>query len=65
MIHGLTLLAVSAHPRLSQKKFAAGTLALGSALFSGSIYNIVLLKMKGSDKGRIFGPITPLGGIKL
>lgn len=65
MIHGLSLVAISAHPRLGQKKVAAGALALGSALFSGSIYTMVLMKMKGSDRAKILGPVTPLGGIVL
>ena len=65
MVHGVSLVAISAHPRLGQKKIAAGALALGSALFSGSIYTMILMKMRGSDRARILGPVTPLGGIIL
>jgi uncharacterized membrane protein YgdD (TMEM256/DUF423 family) len=63
MFHGLALLAISGHPRLSQKRFGAGALALGSALFSGSLYALVLLKSKGKQGGQILGPVTPIGGI--
>jgi len=64
MFHSLALLAISSHPRLQHKKFAAGCIALGSALFSGSIYGMILLKMKGfQGAGRVLGPVTPLGGI--
>jgi uncharacterized membrane protein YgdD (TMEM256/DUF423 family) len=42
---------------------AAGALALGSALFSGSIYGLVLLKSKNMAGGKFLGPVTPLGGI--
>ena len=62
MFHGLALLAVSGHPRLSTKKFGAGALALGSALFSGSLYALVLLKRRGKQGAEIIGPITPMGG---
>jgi uncharacterized membrane protein YgdD (TMEM256/DUF423 family) len=63
MLHGLGLLVVSAHPRLASKKYAAGALAVGSALFSGSIYMMVLLRSKGVPfAGKILGPVTPLGG---
>ena len=63
MFHGLALLAISGHPRLSGKRFGAGAIALGSALFSGSIYALVLLRSKGKAGGKILGPITPLGGM--
>ena len=62
MLHGLALLAISGHPRLSTKRFGAGALALGSALFSGSLYALVLLKSRGKQGGQIIGPITPIGG---
>ena len=62
MFHSLALLAVSAHPRLSQKRFGAGALALGSALFSGSLYAMVLLKSRGKQGAAVLGPITPFGG---
>jgi len=61
MFHSLALLAISGHPRLSQKRFGAGALAVGSALFSGSLYALVLLKSRGKQVS-ILGPITPFGG---
>jgi uncharacterized membrane protein YgdD (TMEM256/DUF423 family) len=65
MFHSLALLAISGHPRLAQKKAAAGALAVGSALFSGSLYGLVLLKSRGKQGAQILGPVTPLGGISL
>jgi uncharacterized membrane protein YgdD (TMEM256/DUF423 family) len=64
MFHSIALLAISAHPRLMHKRFAAGAIALGSAMFSGSIYGMILLKMRGfQNSGKVLGPVTPLGGI--
>jgi uncharacterized membrane protein YgdD (TMEM256/DUF423 family) len=65
MFHSLALLAVSGHPRLSQKRFGAGALAVGTALFSGSLYAMVLLKSRGKQGAAILGPITPFGGKSL
>ena len=62
LFHGITLLAISGHPRLASKRVAAGAIALGTALFSGSIYSLVLLKSRGKAGASILGPITPLGG---
>ena len=36
---------------------------MGSALFSGSIYALVLLKSRGKAGGKVLGPVTPLGGL--
>ena len=63
MFHSLALLVISAHPRLAHKRFAAGAIAVGSALFSGSIYGLILMKMKGVQVGKLLGPVTPLGGM--
>jgi uncharacterized membrane protein YgdD (TMEM256/DUF423 family) len=65
MFHSLALLVVSGHPRLMNKRFAAGALAVGSAMFSGSIYGMIWLKTKNIQSGKILGPITPLGGISI
>jgi len=65
MFHSLALLAVSAHPRLSQKRIGAGAIAVGTALFSGSLYGMVWLKSRGVQAGKYLGPVTPLGGIAL
>jgi len=45
------------------KRFAAGSIAVGSALFSGSIYALILAKTKGMNVGKILGPVTPIGGM--
>jgi len=62
LFHGIALVAISAHPRLSQKRIAAGAMALGTLFFSGSLYALVLLKSKGKSGAQILGPVTPLGG---
>jgi len=62
LFHGIALVAISAHPRLSQKRIAAGAMALGTLFFSGSLYALVLLKSKGKSGAQVLGPITPLGG---
>ena len=61
MFNSLALLAISAHPRLSHNRFAAGSLAVGSALFSGSLFLMVWLKSR-DKKVTYLGPVTPLGG---
>jgi uncharacterized membrane protein YgdD (TMEM256/DUF423 family) len=45
------------------KRFAAGSIAVGSAMFSGSIYALILAKMKNMNVGKVLGPLTPIGGI--
>ena len=62
MFNSLALIAISGHPRFMNRRFAAGSLAVGGALFSGSIYGLVLLKSKNMQGGKILGPVTPLGG---
>lgn len=63
MFHSLALLVISGHPRLMGKRFAAGSIAVGSALFSGSIYALILAKTKDMNIGKILGPVTPIGGM--
>ena len=63
MFHSLALLVISGHPRLMSKRFAAGSIAVGSAMFSGSIYALILAKMKNMNVGKVLGPLTPIGGI--
>lgn len=61
--NGVALLAVSMHPRFSRHAFAGPAIAVGTAAFSGSIFALTVAKIKGQgDKGKFFGPITPLGG---
>ncbi|KAH9944113.1 uncharacterized protein BXZ73DRAFT_87072 [Epithele typhae] len=56
--NGLALLAVSMHPRFAIHRFAGPAIALGSAVFSGSIVALVL----GGDRFKWMGPVTPMGG---
>ncbi|KAN0100708.1 Protein of unknown function (DUF423) domain containing protein [Tylopilus felleus] len=55
--NGLGLMLLSMHPRFSAHRFAGPAILTGGVLFSGSIMVLVLQRVK------IFGPITPLGGI--
>lgn len=60
IVHGVVLLGVSLHPRLSRAKLTAPLIATGTAMFSGSIYCLVL---SSNDRLRKFmGPVTPIGG---
>ncbi|CEL52747.1 UPF0382 membrane protein [Rhizoctonia solani AG-1 IB] len=61
IFNGVALLAVSLHPRFSTHRFAGPAIALGAALFSGSVYALVLDR----DRLRFLGPVTPLGGVVL
>lgn len=67
---------VSLHPRFAVHRFAGPAIALGSVVFSGSIFALVVNRDKyaspvansrhpvTNDKLRFkwLGPITPLGG---
>ncbi|KAG8994869.1 hypothetical protein FRB94_009618 [Tulasnella sp. JGI-2019a] len=57
IVNGLALLAISMHPRFAVHRFAGPAIAGGSAVFSGSIFTLVL-----KPEWKIFGPITPLAG---
>lgn len=57
---GLSLLAISLHPRHGRNKWAAGLIGGGAIIFSGSIFGLVLAREK---TGKILGPITPIGGM--
>ncbi|CAE6446701.1 unnamed protein product [Rhizoctonia solani] len=61
IINGVALLAISLHPKFSTHRFAGPAIALGTALFSGSIYLLVLKK----EQFKFMGPVTPLGGLCL
>ncbi len=39
--------------------------AIGTLLFSGSIYLLATLPLHGMDALRVLGPVTPLGGLTL
>ncbi|KIY72863.1 hypothetical protein CYLTODRAFT_449601 [Cylindrobasidium torrendii FP15055 ss-10] len=58
MFNGLGLLAVSLHPRFALHPVAGPAIAVGGALFSGSIFLLTLL----SPNAKFLGPVTPLGG---
>lgn len=61
--NGLGLLIVSFHPGLiagiKKYRVAAGMIMAGGAVFSGTIFALVLAREK---VGKIAGPMTPLGG---
>ncbi|KAJ2690769.1 hypothetical protein GGH99_002551 [Coemansia sp. RSA 1285] len=57
LFHAAALLALSASAR--RHPYVAGLWTAGTAMFSGSIYCLVLNK----EKFKYLGPVTPLGGI--
>ncbi|KAG8711957.1 hypothetical protein FRC11_001375 [Ceratobasidium sp. 423] len=61
IFNGVALMAISLHPKFSTHRYAGPTIALGTALFSGSVYLLVLNK----ERFKILGPVTPLGGLAL
>ncbi|KAI8892629.1 hypothetical protein BC833DRAFT_353678 [Globomyces pollinis-pini] len=67
MVHSIVLLAYSlraaANPPTSMGRLAPWFLVGGILMFSGSIYGLVLSSNVGLRK--VFGPVTPLGGLTL
>ncbi|BFZ61819.1 hypothetical protein YB2330_002895 [Saitoella coloradoensis] len=62
LAHGIALVAISAHPRFT-RSYAPPLIALGTAMFSGSIYGLVMARLRGVEgAGKVLGPVTPLGG---
>ncbi|KAJ7169982.1 DUF423-domain-containing protein [Mycena filopes] len=59
VFNGLALLLLSLHPRFSVHRFAGPAIAVGTVLFSGSIFALVLNR----ERFRALGPVTPLGGM--
>ncbi|KAF8310973.1 DUF423-domain-containing protein [Clavulina sp. PMI_390] len=59
--NGLALLLISTQPRWASHRFAGPAIVLGGAIFSGSIFALVLNR----DRFKFLGPITPLGGVSL
>ncbi len=57
LLHSVVLIAIGAHPRGTG--WATGLIATGIALFSGSLYLLVLTGQ------RWLGAVTPLGGVCL
>eukprot|EP00043_Microstomoeca_roanoka_P016328 m.166292 g.166292 ORF g.166292 m.166292 type:complete len:118 (+) comp16436_c17_seq1:43-396(+) len=58
LVHSVMLCLCGAlHPRVSQR--TTSLFLAGTTMFSGSIYLLVLTKLK------VFGPVTPIGGLLL
>lgn len=77
VFNGLALMLISFHPRFAVHRFAGPAIAAGGAVFTGTIFGLVLARDKyavcfhflcavahcGSlTRFRWLGPITPLGG---
>ncbi|KAI0694878.1 hypothetical protein BC835DRAFT_1415171 [Cytidiella melzeri] len=56
--NGLGLMLISMHPRFAAHRFAGPAIAAGGAIFSSSIFALVVAR----EKFKWLGPITPLGG---
>ncbi|KAG0209922.1 hypothetical protein BGX28_009890 [Mortierella sp. GBA30] len=67
LIHSVALLAISQSPALLARtsRYAAPLMLLGTALFSGSIYALIIDTDKTISRALKLGPMTPLGGIVL
>ncbi|KAF9580469.1 hypothetical protein BGW38_002881, partial [Lunasporangiospora selenospora] len=69
LLHAVALLAISQSPallaRASPTRFAAPLFILGTTLFSGSIYGLILDQEKKYSRALKLGPLTPLGGLTL
>lgn len=66
MYHGLALLAtglIYGHLPAKVIKWAAACFMIGTVLFSGSLYMLVMLKSGGQVGLGGFGLITPVGGL--
>ncbi len=67
LIHAIALLALSPQVTIYGKSFGRGLklMALGSSLFSYSIYFISLKYVSGLEFVKFVWPLTPMGGIVL
>lgn len=67
LIHSVALLAISQSPALLARsgRFAAPLILLGTTLFSGSIYTLILDTDKTISRNFRLGLATPLGGVVL
>ncbi|KAG9325049.1 hypothetical protein KVV02_001048 [Mortierella alpina] len=67
LIHAAALLAISQSPVLLARtsRYAAPLMLVGTTLFSGSIYALILDTEKKISRALKLGPMTPLGGIVL
>ncbi|SCZ98604.1 BZ3500_MvSof-1268-A1-R1_Chr7-1g09215 [Microbotryum saponariae] len=62
IVNGVALLAISQHPIYS-KRWSAPLIIVGTTLFSGSIFALLLYREKMGALTKIVGPATPLGGL--
>ena len=60
-VHALALLGVAAHP--GSAKWSGWLFVVGTVLFCGSLYSMVLLYVLTGHKYGVLGAITPFGGI--
>jgi uncharacterized membrane protein YgdD (TMEM256/DUF423 family) len=67
LIHALGFLALAFGKPYFQFSLKAvyTLLLLGVILFAGSIYGLTLQGLAGMNLGKVFGPMTPLGGLLL
>jgi len=67
LIHALGFLALAALKPFFQFSLKAvyTLILLGVLLFSGSIYGLTLQELAGLHLGKVFGPMTPFGGLLL
>ncbi|KAF9990502.1 hypothetical protein BGZ65_000976, partial [Modicella reniformis] len=67
LIHAVVLLAISQSPAVMSRasRYAAPLILIGTVLFSGSIYGLILDTNKTYARALKLGPITPLGGLTL
>ncbi|KAF9292276.1 hypothetical protein BGZ68_009115 [Mortierella alpina] len=67
LIHAAALLAISQSPALLARTsgYAAPLMLVGTTMFSGSIYALIMDTEKKISRALKLGPMTPLGGIVL
>ncbi|KAM0789027.1 hypothetical protein ACM66B_003093 [Microbotryomycetes sp. NB124-2] len=62
IMNGAALLAISQHPTHG-KRLPGLLIATGTAMFSGSIFALLLYRERMGGLSKIVGPVTPLGGL--
>lgn len=68
LVHAVVLLVVVLWQRTSPSPllvWSGGCMAVGTLLFSGSIYLLATRAITGLEWGKVLGPVTPLGGLFL
>jgi uncharacterized membrane protein YgdD (TMEM256/DUF423 family) len=66
LLHAVLLLALAAWGRMYPSPWLVWSgrlIAVGVALFSGSIYLLSTRTLTGWEGARMLGPVTPLGGL--